>query len=295
MPAHRKYDSWPGPHSDEIPYDIEHFKMWCINEQELSESTVKAYLGAIRRAYGVLFDNRDVLFKNLRNAFLSMPAYHQKNMIEKGIDRLEDNYDTLEAYIEAIEECGDVVLDEWNCDIRRGKEKKSNKAMWVTAFRTYSRYIRWRIDIQRKIYGFGIYTPDVPEKFFELPFSKEFKQYLRTIGKGYENSSITSYYCVIKRVYNLLLRHFDIEHEFYNMIWDFKKGEPVQEYMDFVLVDIIEAEIEDRDFPELSLNDLSRAKTVCRQYIYFLRDYAENPDKYPRYVYELRLPKEGKN
>ena len=131
MPAHRKYDSWPGPHNDEIPYDIEHFKMWCINLQGLSESTVKAYLGAIRRAFDVLFDDRDdrdALFKDLRDAFLSIPVYRRKNMIKEGIDRLEDNYDTLEAYTEIIEECGDVVLDEWNCNLPSGIEKNLKSA-----------------------------------------------------------------------------------------------------------------------------------------------------------------------
>ena len=71
------------------------------------------------------------------------------------------------------------------------------------------------------------------------------------------------------------------------------KGGAVQDDLDFVL-DIIQTEIEDRDFPELSIDDLNRAKTVCRLYIYFLKDYAENPGKYPRDVYELRLPKEDK-
>lgn len=109
MGAKRKYPLWPGPKDDEVPYDTEHFKRWLVNNEGVTISTANSYVSSIRTAFSVLFDDQDPLFNNLRDAFRG--RYLDP---EKYFARLEDEHETLEAYVWSVDQFGDLELNELN-------------------------------------------------------------------------------------------------------------------------------------------------------------------------------------
>ena len=287
MVAKRKYPLWPGPNDDEVPYDTEHFKRWLVNMQGKKISTAESYVSSIRTAFSVLFDEDDATFKYLRNAFIS----HNDSVPERRIARLEEQYERLEAYIWAVNEFGDITLDEFNHNLPYGKEKDAPKEMWVRAFKAYARYIRWRIDLERITYDMRINVEDDNTTFIEVPFSNEFAQYLKNKGKGYKKKSIETYSSKLKRLYNLLFRRLlgdEVAQSFYILL---NQGIAPESICD-VLTDIVNQEIEDPLYSDLSYDDLDKGKRSLKLYREFLNDYAENPDKYPSEQYEIPIPDE---
>lgn len=288
MGAKRKYPLWPGPKDDEMPYDTEHFKRWLINSQGKKISTAESYVSSIRTAFSVLFDEDDATFKNLRNAFISRNG----SVPERRIARLEEQYERLEDYIRAVNEFGDITLDEFNHNLPSGKGKDAPKDMWITAFQAYLRYIRWRIDLERTTYEMKINVEDDKTTFIEVPFSNEFAQYLKNKGKGYKKKSIETYLSRLRRIYNLLFRRLlgdEVAQSFYQCLNQGISPESVCN----VLTDIVNQEIEDPLYSDLSQDDLERGKRTLELYSEFLKDYAENPGKYPSEEYEIPMPDEG--
>lgn len=287
MGAKRKYPLWPGPKDDEVPYDTEHFKRWLVNTQGKKISTAESYVSSIRTAFSVLFDEDDATFKNLRNAFISRNG----SVPEKRIARLEEQYERLEDYIRAVNEFGDITMDEFNSNLHYGQEKKAPKEMWVRAFKAYARYIRWRIDLEKTRYDMRINVEDDNTTFIEVPFSNEFAQYLKNKGKGYEKKSIETYLSKLRRLYNLLFRRLlgdEVAQAFYQCR---NQGISPESVCD-VLTDIVNQEIEDPLYSDLSQDDLDRGKRTLELYSEFLKDYVENPEKYPSEEYEIPLPDE---
>lgn len=288
MGAKRKYPLWPGRNDDEVPYDTEHLKRWLVNAQGATISTATSYVSSIRTAFSTLFAEDDALFKNLRNAFIS------RNIIypEKRVARLEDEYETLEAYLWAINEFGDVTLDEFNSNLKAGQSKEAPKKMWVTAFQTYIRYIRLRIDNERAYFGFRITIEDNNKLFLEMPLSRQYRLYLANLGSGYTSSSINVYCNKLRRLYNLLFRRrlkIGTHPVFYHGY--IAKGTDVWPLCD-KLMEIFIEECENLRFDDLSIDDLLRGWYALLQYCHFLKDYAENPEKYPREIYEIEYPHE---
>lgn len=111
------------PKDDEVPYDTEHFKRWLVNEEGTTISTAKSYVSSIRTTFSVLFADDDATFKNLRNAFISRNSSNP----ERRIARLEDEYSRLEAYLWAIDEFGDITLNEFNYNLRVNQEKRGSQ------------------------------------------------------------------------------------------------------------------------------------------------------------------------
>lgn len=287
MGAKRKYPLWPGPKDDEVPYDTEHFKRWLVNTQGKKISTAESYVSSIRTAFSVLFAEDDATFKNLRNAFISLNC----SVPERRIARLEEQYERLEDYIRAVDEFGDITLDEFNHNLPFGKEKDAPKGMWVRAFQAYARYIRWRIDLERTTYDMKINVEDDKTTFIEVPFSNEFAQYLKNKGKGYEKKSIETYLSKLRRLYNLLFRRL-LGDEAAQAFYQCRNQGISPESVCDVLTDIVNQEIEDSLYPDLSQDDLERGKRTLELYSEFLKDYVENPGKYPSEEYEIPLPDE---
>lgn len=287
MGAKRKYPLWPGPKDDEVPYDTEHFKRWLVNSQGLTISTAKAYVSSIRTAFSVMFAEDDATFKNLRNAFRSQNHLDP----ERRVARLEAEHERLEEYIWAVNEFGDITLDEFNSNLHYGQEKKAPKEMWVTALQAYSRYIRWRIDLERVTYDMKINVEDNTMTFIEVPFSKEFIQYLKNKGIGYKKKSIETYLSKLKRIYNLLFRRLLGDEAAQSLYQCINQGIAPESVCD-VLTDIVNQEIEDPLYPDLSHDDLSRGIRTLELYREFLKDYVENPGKYPSEKYEIPMPDE---
>lgn len=288
MGAKRKYPLWPGPTDDEIPYDTEHFKRWLVNTQGVTISTAKSYVSSIRTAFSELFDERDATFINMRNAFISQN--HRDP--ERRISRLEDQYERLESYIDSINEYGDIILDSQKSDSSPGTLKESPKRMWVRAFKAYARYIRWRIDLERATYDMKINVEDDKTTFIEAPFSNEFVQYLKNKGKGYSKNTIDTYSSLLRRLYNLLFRRL-LGDEAAQAFYQCRNQGISPESVCDVLTDIVNQEVEDPLYPDLSKDDLDRGKRTLELYSEFLKDYVEPPGKYPSEEYEIPLPDEN--
>ncbi len=285
MGAKRKYPLWPGPKDDEVPYDTEHFKRWLVNGEGVTISTANSYVSSIRTAFSVLFADNDATFKNLRNAFLS------RNLLnpETRIARLEDEYDRLEAYLWAVDEFGDVTLDEFNSNRRYNQKKPAPKDMWVTAFQAYLRYIRWRIDICKEGFGMRVSVEGNKGLFLDMPLSRQYRSYLKHLGTGYARNSVDVYYNKLKRIYNLLFRR-SLRTNVIPFIESYiERGIDISPLCE-KLKNLIEQEIEVHRFEDLSLDDLTRGKQAFQQYCDFLKDYTKNPGKYPKEEYEIPLP-----
>lgn len=275
MARTRKYPQWSSSGENEVPYDSENFKRWMVNSQGLTISTAKAYVYHIQNAAAMLFDEDDKLFKNLRDVFES-PNYSD---IEARISAHEYNINLLYAYIEVIEKYGERILNDSDSHRCRGKKNKATVSTWLTSFKAYTKYINWKTDGELEILGIPMTVDNDPDFFLELPLSNEFRYYLDNIGAGYEVNSIDTYYSKLKRVYNLLFRRiqgidiiqlipFAIECD--NPMWEFCAP----------LTTAIDHEIENPRFNDLSEDDLRRGKRAFLQYLDFLKDYAENPEKY---------------
>lgn len=284
MARQRKYPLWPGPKDDEVPYDTEHFKRWLVNEEGMTISTANSYVSSIRTAFFVMFADDDATFKNLRNAFLS------RNIMEpeRRIARLEDEYNRLEAYLWAINEFGDITLDEFNSKLRHNQEKSAPKDMWVTAFQAYIRYIRRRIDMCKEGFGMRVSIEDNNKLFLDMPLSRQYRSYLKNLGAGYARNSVDIYYTKLKRLYNLLFRR-SLKKNVIPFIESYiERGIDISPLCD-KLKNLIEREIEVCRFEDLSSDDLTRGGYAFQQYCNFLKDYADNPGKYPKEVYEIPL------
>lgn len=232
MAARRKYPAWPGPTEKEVPYDTEHFKMWCVNLQDMTISTAKAYISSIRTAFSVMFAGDDATFTNLKNAFIS----RNHNDPEKRITSLEAQYERLEAYILAVCETEDFTLDEFNHNLPMGVERKAPIKHWVTALQTYLRFIRWRIDRERRRFGMEIAKPvNSPEYFLNVPMTQFFRQYLKE--SGYKAQSVDSHVSNLKRLYNLFLRQILKEDIIEDFSWTLKRKNIVKIFSKFSLKD----------------------------------------------------------
>lgn len=175
MAQNRKYPENPTPEDYQVPYDYVNFRKWCINTQAMSESTANSYISSIRTAFKELFAEDDALFKNIRNGMKLVPSKARKP--EDWFTFMEKQMDRMIEYTEAIEKYGDIKLESRKKD--SFELVASPKNMWVLAFQTYCRFVRWRIDGFRKVYG--LETPVPKEKFLyiELPV----KDILNTILK----------------------------------------------------------------------------------------------------------------
>lgn len=288
MARQRKYPLWPGPKDDEVPYDTEHFKRWLVNEEGTTISTAKSYVSSIRTAFSVLFADDDATFKNLRNAFISRNSSDP----ERRIARLEDEYSRLEAYLWAIDEFGDITLNEFNHNLRDNQEKRAPKEMWVTAFQAYLRYIRRRIDMCKEGFGMRVSIEDNNKLFLDMPLSRQYRSYLKHLGTGYAPNSVDIYYNKLKRLYNLLFRRCMKKNVIPFIESYIKRGIDISVLCD-KLMGLIEVEIKNCRFEDLSLDDLERGKYAFQQYCNFLKDYADNPGKYPKEEYEIPLSDEN--
>lgn len=280
----RKYPLWPAPKDEEVPYDAEHFKRWLVNSQGVKISTATSYVSSIRTAFSVLFDDEDPLFNNLRDAFRN--RFDEPN---KYFSRLENEYEALEGYVWAVKEFGDVMLDEFNYSLKPGESKSAPKDMWVTAFQAYLRYTRWRIDLHKEIDGIPVTIENNNNLFIDMPLACQYRSYLKCLGAGYASKSIDLYYSKLKRLYNLLFRNKlkkDIIQYFESYI---ERGVDISDVC-CKLKSIIDNEIENPKIENLSSEDLDRGKHAFDLYCDFLKDYANNPGKYPKEEYEIPLP-----
>ena len=250
-------------------YDTEGFLNWCVNIQGKSLNTGKSYLSLIRSAVTSQFDlEMDNPFQNLQNAFKNLRRGN-----EKSFDRLEFEFEALKGYKEGIEKYGDILITE------EGEIKDAPTETWISALRMYLRFIRSKIDRLRQLNGFPLTISDDKEMFLDLPLSKEFRQYLQRLGKGYTTSSIDSIFCRLRRLYNLFLRRrlkVDVMPDLEKYI---DEGHSLKPFLQ-----LVESEINYENgswlAPELTSEDFTRGKAAFSLYREFIEDYSLNPEKY---------------
>lgn len=254
---------------NELIYDTEGFTHWCVNIQGKSMRTAKSYLSLIRTAFASQFDiEMDNPFQNLQNAFQNL---RRKN--EESFARLEFEFNALKGYKEMIEKYGDIIISD------DGEIKDAPIETWISALRMYLKYLRSKIDRLRQLNGLPLTISDDKEMFMDLPLSKEFRQYLKSLGKGYTSSSVDSICCHLRRLYNLFLRRrlkVDVMPDLEKYI---DEGHSLKPFLQAV-----ESEINYEDgswlAPELTAEDFSRGKAAFSLYREFIEDYSLHPDKY---------------
>lgn len=254
---------------NELIYDTEGFTHWCVNIQGKSTRTAKSYLSSIRTAFTSQFDiEMDNPFQNLQNAFRNL---QRKN--EESFPRLEFEFNALKGYKEMIEKYGDIIISD------DGEIKDAPIETWISAWRMYLKYIRSKIDRLRQLNGLPLTISDDKELFMDLPLTKEFRQYLKSLGKGYTRSSVDSICCRLRRLYNLFLRRrlkVDVMPDLEKYI---DEGHYLRPFLQAV-----ESEINYEDggwlAPELTSEDFSRGEAAFSLYRELIEDYSLHPDKY---------------
>lgn len=301
MARHRKF---PQPHTnEEIPYDSEGFINWCVDNQGKAVSSAKKYADDIKTAYLTIFEDDDRLFDNLKEAFTPRPSLDPNHPMETLYNRLlykwpdmEDEYDNIFDYlyeIENIDEYGPIMIETSD-----GGEAPLPKEDWLRAFRTYVKYLRWKIN---DIYAHN-YLP-VEEslerwEWLSLPLEREFSAYLKSIRskkdreweppkgskriKGNTYRGETSTYTYISRLtklYNLLLTQYTVRRVAENLDRILRMKIPVWEHCD-ILFERIDNAREYASAETLLDSDIANGKTALHRYIDFMKSYSKNPDAY---------------
>lgn len=254
---------------NELIYDTEGFKHWCVNIQGKSTRTAQSYLSSIRTAFSSQFDIEiDNPFLNLQNAFRNL---RRKN--DESFARLELEFNALKGYKEMIEKYGDTIITD------DGEFKDAPTETWISAWRMYLKYIHSKIDRLRQLNGLPLTISDDKEMLMDLPLTKEFRQYLKNLGKGYTRSSVDSICCRLRRLYNLFLRRrlkVDVMPDLEKYIGEGHSLKP--------FLQAVEAEINYEDgsslAPELTAEDFTRGKAAFSLYREFIEDYSLHPEKY---------------
>lgn len=250
-------------------YDSEGFIQWCVDIHGKSVGTVKSYLSSMRTAFLTQFDLEmyDPFF-DLKRTFSNL-----KRDNEASFEALEFEFKSLLGAKELVEKYGDTIITE------DAEFLEAPTEMWLTALRTYLKYIRSKIDRSRQLAGLPIVITDDKELFLDLSLTKEFRQYLKSRGHGYTKSSIDTMCCKLRRLYNLFIRRrlkVDVMPDLQKYI---DEGHSLKPFLQ-LLKSKIDYEKEGHIAPELSYDDFSRGKAAFSQYCDFIEDYSANPNKY---------------
>lgn len=302
MARQRKF---PIPYTNkEIPYDSEGFMNWCVDNQGLDISSAQKYADDIKTAYLTIFDDEDRLFDNLKEAFTPRPSLDSNYPMETLYNRLlykwtdmEDEYDNIFDYlyeIENIDEYGPIMIETSD-----GGEAPLPKEDWLRAFRTYVKYLRWKInDVYIHNYLPVEESLEKWEEWLSLPLKREFSTYLKSIRskkdrdweppkgskriKGNTYRGETSTYTYISRltkIYNLLLKQYPVRRVAENMDRILRMKIPVWEHCDILFKSIDNAR-EYASAKTLLDSDIIGAKTALYRYMDFMKSYSKNPDAY---------------
>lgn len=302
MARQRKF---PQPHTnEEIPYDCEGFINWCVDNQGKAVSSAKKYADDIKTAYLTIFEDDDRLFDNLKEAFTPRPFWDPNHPMETLYNRLlykwpdmEDEYDNIFDYlyeIENIDEYGPIMIE-----TSEGGEVPLPKEDWLRAFRTYVKYLRWKInDVYIHNYLPVEESLEKWEEWLSLPLEREFSVYLKSIRsrqdreweppegskriKGNTYRGETSTYTYISRLtklYNLLLTQYTVRRITENLDRILRMKVPVWEHCDILFKRIDNAR-EYASAETLLDSDIANGKTALHRYIDFMKSYSKNPDAY---------------
>lgn len=301
MARSRKF---PIPHTnEEIPYDCEGFINWCVDNQGKAVSSAIKYADDIKTAYLTIFDDDDRLFDNLKEAFTPRPSLDPNHPMETLYNRLlykwpdmEDEYDNIFDYlyeIENIDEYGPIMIETSD-----GGEAPLPKEEWLRAFRTYVKYLRWKIN-DMYVHNY-LPAEESLEKWewLALPLEREFSVYLKSIrskqdreweppkgskrikGNTYRGETTTyTYISRLTKIYNLLLTQYTVRRITENLDRILRMKIPVWEHCDILFKRIDNAR-EYASAETLLDSDISGGRSALYRYIDFMKAYSKNPDAY---------------
>lgn len=308
----------------EIPYDKKGFIKWSVEQQSFAETSAKQYADYVKTAYLTLFEENDTLFDNLAVAFTPKPLeevpekfrpfIEERSLLFDKIPDINDEYINLLDYcdeIERIDEYGEIYIA--NSD---GEEVPIPKNDWLIAFKTYARYIKWRIT---EIYEDNCFPPllatapainEPPitnKEFFDIPLKKEFQEYLKKLHRKQDPNWIPEseernrsrpntyhgengvYSCIsrLTKLYNLIL----IRRIRLDTLKNLKKSLQCKKRPRFtnifiMLCKYIEWHRDDLDV--ISDQDVYYGCKTLEQYFDFMKEYSENPEKYERRPYQRK-------
>lgn len=209
---------------------------------------------------------------------------------------MEDEYDKIFDYlyeIENIDEYGPIMIETSD-----GAEAPLPKDDWLRAFRTYVKYLRWKIN---DIYAHN-YLPveESLEKWewISLPLEREFSAYLKSIrskqdreweppkgskrikGNTYRGETTTyTYISRLTKLYNLLFTQYTVRRVAENLDRILRMKIPVWEHCDILFKRIDNAR-EYASTETLLDSDIANGRTALHRYIEFMKSYSKNPDAY---------------
>ncbi len=271
MARQKKYPEFPRPEEKEVPYDTEHFKMWCVDEEGMSEQSAYIYVSRIRKAFEVVFNGENHLFEILSQAFqgyIRCPEICLKNL-EMASGYLKDLIDLM-AQIPAQEYFEFKKLD----------YKPKTLKEWVSAFYTYHRYYEYRIDKLRIKLGIPTKSPD-SRKDRKIPLKNEFSTYLKQECR-YTPDSVWSHISYLTKLKYFML-DFIVDDDIFEVVSDEDKDwESIKSiFHDSIRLVELEIKMIDKNLPDhfsvnLSVKDLKRGKNALEKYQDFIKYRIKN-------------------
>ncbi len=263
----------------------------------------------VKTSFLTVFEENS-LFDDLREAFATRPIEElpegwrrivtKESLLAEKLPDIEDQYDILVDYVdelESIDEYGDIYIETAD-----GKEEKLPKKDWVRAFRTYSNYIRWRIDDICSRFG-TLRLPRMKDESINIPLSKQFAQYLRMLHgkdnpdwkhpdgrrknsyKGQNGSyslisRLTKLYnhILISKIPTRILTHIDSLLRKKKCFWSDKDRQ--------LLFRIIEMAHKSGEYKDISDVDFKSGKRALELYFDFMKAYSKEPELYQPKEYE---------
>ena len=275
MARQKKYPQFPGPGEKEVPYDTEHFKMWCVDEEGMTERSADVYVSRIRKAFEVVFNGEYQVFEILSQAFqgyIRHPEICLKNL------EMASRY--LKELIDLMARLPEQEYFEFNKVDYKPKTLKE----WVSAFNTYHRYYEYRIDKLRVKLGLPPNSPD-SRKNRAIPLKKEFSIYLKQECR-YDPKSVWSHISYLTKLKYFML-DFIVDDDLFEVVsdedtdWDSIKSI----FQDSLRLVELEIKMIDKNLPDhfsvnLSVNDLKRGKNALEKYRDFIKYRIKNNLKF---------------
>lgn len=271
MARPKKYPAFPGQGEKEVPYDTEHFKMWCVEEEGMSEQSANVYVCRIRKAFEVVFDGEYRIFEILSQAFqgyIRHPEICLKNL-EMASGYLKDLIDLM-AKLPAQE----------YFEFKKLAYKPKTLKEWVSAFSTYHRYYEYRIDKLRINLGIPAKSPD-SKKDRMIPLKKEFSTYLKQECR-YNPDSVWSHVSYLTKLKYFML-DFIVDDDIFEVVLeediDWESIKPI--FQDSIRLVELEIKMIDKNLPDhfsvnLSVKDLKRGKIALEKYRDFIKYRIKN-------------------
>ena len=254
-----------------MPYDTEHFKMWCVDEEGMSEQSAYIYVSRIRKAFEVVFNGENHLFEILSQAFqgyIRCPEICLKNL-EMASGYLKDLIDLMAQ-----------LPEQEYFEFKKVDYKPKMLKEWVSAFHAYHRYYEYRIDKLRVDLGIPPNSPD-SRKVREIPLKKEFSVYLKQECR-YNPNSVWAHISYLTKLKYFML-DFVVDDDIFEVVseedtdWDSIKS-IFQESLGLVDLEIkmIDKNLPDHFSVNLSVEDLKRGKNALEKYRDFIKYRIKN-------------------